>query len=352
MKKIRVGIIGQGRSGYGIHTHSLGLMTDKFEIVATCDPLVERCKDATEMFGSKAYADYHDMLKNETMDLVVNASRSHQHVPITMEILDAGFNVLCEKPLARKVSDVDMLIAKSKETGKLLAIYQQSRFAPYFLQVRKVIDSGVLGRIVQVKICFNGFERRYDWQTVQDFNGGSLLNTGPHPLDQALQLFGTDVMPNVLCLMDRVNTYGDAEDQVKLILHGHDRPTIDLELSACSVYPRYTYEIYAQHGGLAGNMTHIDWKYIKPEEDPKHELHKDPLPDRSYCTDDLKWHTDSWDVPEEESTMFEVMAGRFYNNIYDVLVNGKTLVVTPEHVRRQVEVIEECHRQNPLPKKG
>jgi predicted dehydrogenase len=352
MKRLRVGIIGQGRSGFGIHTHSLELMADKFEIAAVCDPLIDRCNDAAEKFGSKAYADYHEMLKNEKLDLVVNASPSNFHVPITLEIMDAGFNVLCEKPLARKVSDVDALIAKSKETGKLFAIYQQSRFAPYFLQVRKVIDSGVLGRIVMIKIAFNGFDRRYDWQTVQEYNGGSLLNTGPHPLDQALQLFGTDVMPNVLCLMDRVNTYGDAEDHVKLMLSGHGRPTIDLEISSCSAYPQHTYEIYAENGGLAGNMTHIDWKYFKPEEAPRHELSREPLPGRSYCSDDLKWYEESWDVPKEESTMFEVMAGRLYDTVYNAIVDGKPLVVTPEQVRRQIQVIEECHKQNPLSRLG
>ena len=103
----------------------------------------------------------------------------------------SGFNLLCEKPLARRAADVDKLIEKSKSKGVLFAIYQQSRYAPYFRQVRKVIDSGVLGRIVQINIAFNGFSRRWDWQTLQEYDGGNLLNTGPHPLDQALQLFGT-----------------------------------------------------------------------------------------------------------------------------------------------------------------
>ena len=57
----------------------------------------------------------------------------------------------------------------AEKSGKLLAVYQQSRFAPYYRQVKKVVDSGVLGRIVQVSIAFNGFARRWDWQCIQDF---------------------------------------------------------------------------------------------------------------------------------------------------------------------------------------
>ena len=89
--------------------------------------------------------------------------------------------------------------------------------------MQKVIRSGVLGRIVQISISFSGFARRWDWQTLQDCNGGNLLNTGPHPLDQALALFG-EGMPKVACYMDRANTWGDAEDYVKLILSGEGHP--------------------------------------------------------------------------------------------------------------------------------
>ncbi|HEY3297290.1 MAG TPA: Gfo/Idh/MocA family oxidoreductase, partial [Armatimonadota bacterium] len=300
MKKIKVGIIGQGRSGYGIHTSSLRLMPDQYAVAAVADPLEGRCDDAVKEWHCDAYSDYKEMLKRDDLDLVVNATPSYLHVPLTLEIMDAGHNVLCEKPFARKVADVDKMIAKSKETGKLLAIYQQSRFAPYFQQVKKVIDSGVLGRIVTVKIAFNGFSRRWDWQTMQDFHGGNLMNTGPHPLDQALQLFGTDIMPKVTCIMDSANSAGDAEDEVKLIMHGEGRPTIDLELSSCCAYPKYTYQVYATNGGLTGNMDHIDWKYFIPSEAGEMTLIPEPMPARSYCTEQLKWYEESWDYPDSQ----------------------------------------------------
>ena len=124
------------------------------------------------------------------------------HVPITLDCLNHGYHVLCEKPLARRAAEVDTLIAAAQENDKILAIFQQSRYAPAFRKLREVIDSGVLGRIVQISIAYNGFARRWDWQTLQEYNGGNLLNTGPHPVDQALQLFGTDIMPQVTCIMD------------------------------------------------------------------------------------------------------------------------------------------------------
>ncbi|HAH86665.1 MAG TPA: gfo/Idh/MocA family oxidoreductase [Armatimonadetes bacterium] len=346
MKRLNVGIIGQGRSGFDIHAHLLKNMPGRFKIAAVCEPDAARLDYVRNILECDGYMDYHEMLQRQDLDIVVNASPSHLHVPVSLEVLEAGHNLLCEKPLARYVADVDKLIAKSRETGKLFAIYQQSRFAPYFEQVRKVIDSGVLGRIIMVKIAFNGFSRRWDWQTLSEFNGGNLLNAGPHPLDQALQLFGPDTMPEVFCLMDRVNTLGDAEDHVKLILHGNDRPTVDLEISSCCTYPLYTYQVYGANGGLTGNMEHMEWKYFKPEEAPQQELHRDPLPGRKYCGESLKWYSKKWHVPESKSQLYDTMGAAFYRNLYDALTKGAPLAVTPAHVRQQVAVIEECYRQD------
>jgi predicted dehydrogenase len=259
--------------------------------------------------------------------------------------------VLCEKPLASKAKEVDKLIAASNESETLLAIFQQSRFAPYFEQVRKVIDSGVIGTPVQISIAFNGFSRRYDWQTLTEFKGGSLLNTGPHPLDQALQLFGTDTMPNVSCIMRNANSYGNAEDHVKLVLSGEGRPIIDLEISGCCGYPCFTYNVYATRGGMKGGMQEMEWRYYDPKEAPKKRLIRKPLvqPDGtpSYCVDSLKWYKKKWRLPKSKQDLFQYMSGGYYKMLYKTLTTGAPLLITPEQVRQQIAVIEECHRQNP-----
>jgi predicted dehydrogenase len=349
MKRIRVGIIGQGRSGRDIHAHSLATVVPQlYEIVAVADLQQDRCDRAVKELGCAAYTDHRKLFARNDIDLVVNASPSHLHVPITLEALDAGFNVLCEKPVARRAKDVDRIVAKARKKGRLLAAYQQSRFAPYFLKVREVIDSGVLGRVVMVKISFSGFARRWDWQTLQDHNGGNLLNTGPHPMDQALQLIGTDAMPKVFCLMDRAVTWGDAEDHAKVILCRPGRPTIDIEISSCNPYNLYTYQVFGTQGGLTGTTDHLEWKWFDPAKAPKQHLMEEPLPGPSYCTETLPWESGSWDAPRDGLNLFDTMAKAFYENLHAALTSGAPLAVPMEHVRRQIAVIEECHRQNPL----
>jgi len=349
MRTLNLGIIGQGRSGRNIHAEYLKNVPQKFRIACVVDALPERAERARTEYGCEVFTDYRELLGRKDLDLVVNASFSHFHAPLTKEFLQAGFNVLCEKPLARRAAEVDDLISTAQKAGKLLAIYQQSRFAPYYRQVCEVIRSGVLGRIVLVKVAFNGFGRRYDWQTLQGYGGGNLLNTGPHPMDQVLGLIGRDIMPQVWCQMDRLNTSGDAEDYCKILLSYPGRPTIDLEICSNTPYPAHIYDIYGQYGGLRGDMGHLTWKYYVPSEVPALKLQREPLPGPSYCSDPgLTWHEEEWTVPAAETDLFGSMAARFYDNLYEALVSGAPLAVPPEHVRQQVAVIEECHRQNPL----
>jgi len=347
--KIRVAIIGQGRSGRDIHGHFLSRDTRRFEIVAVADLVEDRRCRAAQEYGCETYPDHRPLLKRNDLDLVIISTPSKFHVPYSLEFLKAGFNVLCEKPLASKVRDVDRLIAAAEKSGKVLAIFQQSRFAPYFLQVKKVIDSGVLGKIVQISIAFNGFSRRYDWQTLIEEMGGNLLNTGPHPLDQALQLFGTDAVPKVTCLMRNATSYGDAEDHVVLLLTGENRPIINLEISSCCSYPCFTYHVYGTFGGLKGTTDEMEWKYYKPGKNPRLKLIRGPLSKSdgtpSYCTDSIEWIERTWSMGKGD--FFSIMSRAFYTMLYRTLTTGAPLEVTPQQVRQQVTVIEECQRQNP-----
>jgi predicted dehydrogenase len=181
--------------------------------------------------------------------------------------------------------------------------------------------------------------------------GGNLLNTGPHPLDQALQLFGTDIMPEIFCHMDRTTTAGNAEDHVLVILRGKDRPLIHLEISSCKTYSGNLYEVYGTTGGLKGSMTEIEWQYFDPKKSPSPKLILKPLckPDGTpaFPSDAIEWIKKSWQVPKSQADLFSVISKRFYHMLWRTLAHGAPLEITPEQIRQQVAVIEECQKQNP-----
>ena len=113
MKKIRVGIIGQGRSGRNIHALALARpnLKERFELAAVADRIPERCSEScAENPGCRAYTDYRELLKDSSLELIVNATPSPDHVGISIEALESGHAVLSEKPLARHVADVDRVL--------------------------------------------------------------------------------------------------------------------------------------------------------------------------------------------------------------------------------------------------
>lgn len=353
MKTLNVAIIGQGRSGRDIHGRYFHTDTKRYQVVAIVDAIAERRQRAATEFQCDTYADYTELLHRTDLDLVINASFSHQHYDITLDLLHHGFNVLVEKPCAASGEQLMAMAQAAEEHHCMLAFFQQSRFAPYYEKIQSILQSGVLGRILQIDIRFNGYARRWDWQCCQDMMGGSLYNTGPHPVDQALDLLDyRDALPNVLCRMDRANTFGDAEDYVKLILTAPDRPLIDVEISSCDGYPENVYRIQGTRGSLKGNLTQLDWKYFIENEAPPQTLIRKPLSTAeglpAYCGEQLIWNEESWKSPD--ARVFTYAVRKVYDNIYDHLCQGQPLIVTPQQVAQQLDVIQECHRQNPLSK--
>lgn len=351
MKQLNVAIIGQGRSGYLIHAEHFKKDTERFKVKYVVDAMPERREKAEKLLGCETFADYSALFDKRDIDLVVNASFSADHYRISKALLERGFNVVSEKPFAGTPEQADDLIDTAKSSGAMIAPFQQSRFAPYFVKLREVIQSGVLGRIIAISIQFSGFARRWDWQTVQKNVAGSLYNTGPHPVDQALTLMGGTDIPEIFCKMDRATTFGDAEDYVKLIMTLPGKPVIDLEISSSNAYPWGTYNVQGTHGGLWASQSEVKWRWFDPERAPEHHVIYTPLVspngDPAYCGENLPWQEGAWVAGADENA-FVGAVYTYYTGIYEHLTQGKPLTVKPEEVRRQLAIICKCHALNPL----
>jgi len=172
MEKIKVGIAGLGRSGWNIHAFWLSQIPELYQIVAVCDPIEKRRKEAEEKFKCRTYENFEDFVKDDEIEIVIVATLSNLHKEHTIKALKSGKNVVCEKPMAENIEDADEMINTAKETGKLLTIFQNRRYAPDFLKVKEIIDSGILGRIVMIKMSQHSFGRRWDWQTLKNMKEG------------------------------------------------------------------------------------------------------------------------------------------------------------------------------------
>ncbi len=350
-KVITVGIAGLGRSGWGIHANWLKDCPEKYRVVAVADKISERRQDAVALFGCKTYADYREMLVEDQFDLFVNATPSKFHVDAAIAALKNNCNVLNEKPSAKTVADFDRITTVARQTGKIFYPFQNARFYPFFQKMREIIDSGILGDIVFIRSNWSGYARRWDWQTLQSEWGGNLLNTGPHPVDQAIVLFGEEY-PEVSCKMYANHpSGGDAENFCTLMLTGQEKPTIEIVLNSFQVYPQgEMYNISGTFGGLTGGPKELKWKYFNPAEAPPPELWRSWSKNRKYCIEQLPWKEDCWkyDEKDDNANGFYHKAKALYNDLYEVLTNHAEQEIKLEQVRRQIYVIEQAHKQNKL----
>ncbi|MBS7607339.1 MAG: Gfo/Idh/MocA family oxidoreductase [Candidatus Bathyarchaeia archaeon] len=335
--KIKVGIGGLGRSGWNIHARTLKELSDKYEVVAVSDPLEERRKEAIAIFGCRAYSDFESLVKDEEVELVIVATPSHLHAPHTITALEADKNVVCEKPMATNLREADLMIEAANKSGRMLAIFHNSLFAPDYLKIKEVIDSGKLGRIVLIKIYNHVFSRRWDWQTLKKFGGGELRNNGVHPIAQALQILGNKTL-EVFCDLRKTLTLGDAEDHVKIVLRAESSPLIDIEVTRACAYPQNKWLVIGTHGGLVGNAESLRWKYFNPASLPERRLEIEPVPDRSYNFDDIPWIEESWHLTKVSQSS----AAMFYEKLYLAIRYGGSPPVPLELARNVMWVIEKC----------
>ena len=271
-RKIRVGILGLGRAGRYMHAAELALSPDYFEIVAGCDCAASRRRDLPpQLAGAAIYASLDEMLANNKVEMVTIATRNPDHTQHALRALAAGKYVVVDKPIAVTLEQAEQL-KKAGETypGKLFFRYNR-RFEPAFCQVRKIMDSGILGRVGMVKIYRHpGFVRRFDWQTLTEFKGGMFNNWGPHLVDQALQLLGAPVDDSWCDLQHNV-TAGDADDQVKLLLRGTNGRVVDVEISTTVTLPGRLYEVWGDRGSLIVPVEekNVRLRYIDPKQQLK-----------------------------------------------------------------------------------
>lgn len=190
--KLQVGVIGCGGIANQKHFPALKSQADKCEIVAFCDIIVERAQKGAKEYGTpdaKVYEDYHELLKDEAIDVVHVCTPNVAHCPITVAAFEAGKHVLCEKPMAATTEDAQKMMDAWKKSGKKFTIGYQNRFRKDTQTLYKACQAGDLGEIYFAKA--HAIRRRAvpTWGVFPDKakqGGGPLIDIGTHALDITL----------------------------------------------------------------------------------------------------------------------------------------------------------------------
>lgn len=345
--KIKVGIWGLGRAGWGMHIDEIARYSDEFEIVAGCDIDAGRPEKLAERIpGAKAYSDAEAFLKDENIELFVVAVRSAQHVDYAIRALETGKYVFLEKPVALSSAGLEKLAeAMAKHPGKLFFRHNR-RYEAAFNHVSEIIESGILGKVYEIKLCRHNFQYRSDWQAIVECGGGQLNNWGPHLIDHALQFLGSPV-ESIWGDLKNINGLGDAEDTVKMIFRGTNGRLVDVEISGAVALPSPVYAVYGDRGALiCEDEQDIRLHYLAPESGrPEIEASAatPPLTGSFGVVPKQKWIRKTIMVePANEATVLDI-----YHHVYLAIRENIPCRVKPEEAFAVVKATEQIKLMNP-----
>lgn len=332
-KSIITGLASYGMSGSLFHAPFISIH-DGFDLKF----IVERSKDEAR----KRYPDvrivrsFDELIAEPEIELVVVNTPDVTHYEYTKKALLAGKHVVVEKPFVFTVEEGNELIALAKEKSRVLCVYQNRRWDGDFLTIRKILESGALGRVVE----FNSSYQRYrnfiqpnTWKERADSRVGITYNLGSHMVDQAVVLFG---MPDaVYADIDKLRESSLVDDyySIQLIY-----PKLKVSLRASYLVREETPRYYI-HG--------TEGSFVKYGIDPQEEMLKagvsPAIPDwgreEEALWGTLNTNTNGLHFRGKIETVHGNYGG-FYDEVYDAIRNGKTPFTAASHVISVIKILE------------
>ena len=337
MTKINVVIVGYGGMGSYHGNTIIPAQNDKLTVTGAYDVLPERIEAAKEA-GLETYESFEDVLADEKVEVVLIATPNDSHKDLAIAALRAGKHVVCEKPVAMNVQELDEILAVAKETGKTFMVHQNRRWDPDFLMVRETYQAKTIGDIFQIESRVQGANGiPGDWRHLKEYGGGMLLDWGVHLLDQLLWLVDSPIQSfNV----DFSYVLGDPVDDgffTYITFENGVRAIVEVGTSNYTKLPRW----YVK--GMEGTAKIDDW-------DCQGEMIRATNAENVSAPKAIQAGvglTKTMAPPSEEAMeSIPLPEGHadfvpFYENLYEVIREGKEPIVKNAEVRQVLALIDE-----------
>lgn len=338
MEKIRVGVLSYGMSGKVFHCPLLhvnpGFEMKKIMQRSSNDalirfPYLQVVRNAT------------DIINDPDIDLVLVNTPDHTHFEYTKAALEAGKNVVVEKPFIHEISEGEELINLALKKNRNLTVFQSRRWEGDFLTIKKIIENKYLGRLVTYEAHFDRFRNfiRDSWKEKPEFKASTLYNLGSHLIDQALMLFG---MPDAVYADLRKQRSGSMVDDL-----------FDLNLYYPEIKVTLRSSYLVREPGPRFMLHGTEGSYVKQGVDPQEEaLTQGHLPDEPGFG---KEPEELWGIMNTNLNGIhfrgpvETFPGcyqEFYNLLYETLVNGKKPAVLPEESLNGIRIIKAAYESD------
>jgi scyllo-inositol 2-dehydrogenase (NADP+) len=339
---IGVGLVGFGLAGRAFHAPVIRAVPG-LHLAA----ILERSgRDAAEKYPDVRIARSIDELLSMTeIGLVVIATPNETHFPLARQCLEAGRDVIVDKPFTTTLEEAVSLVQLAKTANRLLTVYQNRRYDGDFQAIGQLVLAGTLGRIVRFETTYDRFRPQLKpgaWRETARPGSGILFDIAPHLIDHALVLFGLPEAVTADVRAERENAVAD--DAFDITLRYPNGLCAVLRSSILAAAPRPRFVLLGTRGS-----------FVKHSFDPQEMNLR-----RGYIPEDQAWGYE----PEENWGVLTVPAGEsfkqrripsaacdyrdYYSNVRDAILGRVALAVTPEYaldVMRMLELARESSQK-------
>ena len=333
--------VGVGLIGYGAiaRAHATSITaTSGLRLRGICDLSTERRELAAREWTVPTHSTAQELFDDPDVELVVVGTPPSAHADTVLAALAAGKHVVCEKPFALRVQEVDWMIDSAVSQDRVLTVYQSRRWDPDYVAMREVIRSGRIGDLFYMESFIGGYSHPCDfWHSHEPISGGTIYDWGSHYFDWVLQLF-PDVVKTVSAVGHK-RVWHDVtnSDQVRvdLTFEGGAQASFLQSDIAAAMKPKWY--LLGTRGAVVG-----EWREeTVTSRGPNGELVDERLaPADSPARVKVMRPANGGGSHEEVLVLGRRDENAFYRNLADHLAWEEPLAVPPDEARRTVAVME------------
>lgn len=288
---MRYALIGCGRIS---PNHIAAAKANGLEFTALCDIDPENMEDKMIKFDLpdtiRKYTDYREMIRQEKIDLAAIATESGKHAQIALDCIEAGINLIIEKPIALSLADADKIVEAAEKKGVKVCACHQNRFNKSVQKIREAVEKKRFGRMfygtAHIRWCRDyDYYARAKWRGTWEQDGGALMNQCIHNIDLLRWMMG-DEIEEVVGMTDRLHhDYIEAED-LGIALIKFKNGSYGIVEGTTDIYPKNLEEtlyLFGEKGTVkaGGQSVNIieEWRFSDMLDDPeevKAKFHENP----------------------------------------------------------------------------
>ncbi|WP_046371260.1 oxidoreductase [Flavihumibacter petaseus] len=340
-QSVKTGLIGFGMAGRVFHAPFVN-SHNGLELIRISTSNPEAAALATSLYPKTVIVpDAQAIINDPDIELVIVATPNTSHVPLAKAAMEAGKHVILEKPFTITSADAEELINVSEATGRLLTVHHNRRFDGDFATVKKLLASGMLGRVAELKINYDRFRpelRPHAWREEDLPGSGILYDLGAHLIDQALHLFGWPRTLHAEALIQRPG--GKVDDRFEIILQ-YDGVRVALSSGMLIRQPGPHFVIHGDKGTFVKYGMDPQENALKAGYTPQTMADWGKDPESAWGKINTTWQGMNLQASVETET------GRyqdFFKNVAEAIRGEAALQVLPQQARDTIRIIEYCFR--------